>query len=84
MELNKEFVEKISPAIYTTWDAIGPDYLENFGEDIDNEEAIEACIDAGRLEVFAGKEAQNLLTLACKTHGYSVVLNYLNQHITLY
>ena len=84
MELDKEFVEKISPAIYTTWDAIGPDYLENFGEDIDNEEAIEACIDAGRLEVFAGKEAQALMSKMCKEYGYSVVLNYLGRYITLY
>ena len=83
MELNKEFVEKISPAIYTTWDAIGPDYLEGM-EDVDNEEAIEACIDAGRLEVFAGKEAQALMCEMCKEYGYSVVLNYLGRYITLY
>ena len=83
MELNKKFVEKVEPVIYQIWDQIGLDVLK--GPDIDNEQAVEACLDSDKIEIFTGNtEIATLIREVCAIHGYGLVLNYLNKHITLY
>lgn len=59
-------------AVRTTWAAIAYDLGE-----CDDEEAIEVCCDADRLEMFggiAGKEANQELKVLCKAHGFRNVV----------
>jgi len=55
--LSKEFVQ----AVHSSWQAIGPDFLEACeacGEELTNEAAVEGCIDADRIVMYGGKNGQ--------------------------
>jgi len=54
---SKMFVQ----AIHDTWEAIGPDLMqcaEETGSELDNDEAVESCIDADRIVVYGGEDGQ--------------------------
>ena len=51
MKLDQEFIKKVKPAIINTWQQIGSDLeacCAEEGEALNNDEAIECCIDADR------------------------------------
>lgn len=51
---SKDFVR----AINSTWQAIGSDILQcsaECGEEVDNEQAVESCIDADRIVTYGGE-----------------------------
>lgn len=82
MKLDKEFLNKVSPAIWATWNAIAPDACEVVE---DNECAMELVLDAGRLEMYGGDaEAARLLNESYKEHDYLKVQKFLCKHIQLY
>jgi hypothetical protein len=56
-KFSKEFVQ----AIHNTWQAIGSDLLEAVecsGEELDNESAVEGCIDADRIVTYGGDKGK--------------------------
>lgn len=68
-------------AIYQVWDQIGPDALE-FVED--NEEAIEMCLDANRLEYYSNnQEAIRLYNFLTSNYGYDKTLSMLSKKVYL-
>ena len=84
MQLDKAFIERLRTPMWRTWNAIGHDIMqcmEECDENLDNEMAIESCIDANRLLLNGNdKEADDLVHAACAEHGYSAVLNFLCKH----
>jgi hypothetical protein len=81
MKLDQEFINRVKEPIYDVWQTIGPD-ADEFTED--NLEAIEACIDAGRLITEAeDKEAHDIIGELVAEHGYIKVLRFLGKHIHL-
>ena len=80
MELTQA-VANLKPAVYTVWDSIGYDAEELC--DGDNECAVEMCIDAGRLTMFANDAAEVVLRNAIDAHGYKAVLKALSKAIIL-
>lgn len=85
MELNDAL--KLKPAIIRTWNEIGSDLVEcaaECGEDVSNEEALEACLDADRL-LTNGKdsEANDLARKLVAKFGYDKVLKTLAKNIQL-
>ena len=68
------------PAIYRTWQEIGNDYLSLVEDYPDNEDCIEGCIDADRLNDSA---AQDVLDRALDKASYTRVLHKLSQVVTL-
>ena len=73
---SKQFVQ----AVHNTWQAIGSDILqcsEECGDEVDNESAVEACIDADRIVVYgglAGQEAQDEFRARVREIGYGPAL----------
>lgn len=68
----------LTHAIYQTWGAVAAD----LPEEIDNQEAMEVCIDADRLESLGNSwEANEILKDAIKMHGYSAVFDFLCSEI---
>lgn len=85
-DIPKEFLDELLPAISEVWSQIGQDVLDAarmFGDRVDNEAAVEACIDANRLSHFGFDEAEKLKTALIKKHSYFFVLNYLSRRINL-
>ena len=80
MELTQA-VADLKGAVYMVWDSIGYDAEELC--DGDNECAVEMCIDAGRLTMFANDAAEVVLRNAIDTHGYMSVLKALSKEINL-
>jgi hypothetical protein len=84
MQLDKAFIDRLRNPMWITWNAIGHDIIqcmEECGEVLDNEMAIEACIDANRLMLNGNdKEADDLVRNACVEHGYSETLKFLSKH----
>jgi len=85
--LNDEFAERMKKPILKVWNMVGHDVLrdaETMGERIDNDSAIECCIDADRL-VIEGRDtsANAMLDLMLDQHGYPRVLNFLSKKIRL-
>jgi len=82
MKLDKDFLAIVKPAIEDTWNYIGSDAIEFCKS---NEDMLEFCIDANRLE-FCGnsKEADKLVHDAVMEHGYNEVLNFLDDNVALY
>lgn len=75
---DNEIINRISAAMNATWQAIAPDAAE-FCED--NEEAMEMCIDAGRMRVYGDDlEAAQLVEDLCQARGYTKVLTFLSRH----
>ena len=85
--LNSEFVERMKKPIRKVWGMVAPDVMrdaETMGERIDNDCAIECCIDADRLVYEARDTSANaMLDLMLDQHGYPKVLKYLSTHIRL-
>lgn len=79
MDLNKDFLQKVTPAIRSTWGQIAPDAFVE-----DNEEAMELTLDADRLTMAGHKDVDDLLELAFKENGYTPVFVMLCTHINLY
>lgn len=84
--LDQAFIDKIYHPILRTWDSIAPD-LDAFSEEpIDNETAIECCIDADRLTMFGGKDgghAQCIIGEAFSDHGTTTVYKFIESKINL-
>ena len=56
-KFSKDFVQ----AIHSTWQAIGSDMMEAVecsGEEIDNESAVEGCIDADHIVTYGGEKGK--------------------------
>lgn len=76
MKFSKDFVQ----AIHNTWQAIGSDLMqcsEEVGDELDNECAVEGCIDADRIVVYGGekgKEAQAEFRARIAVVGYGKAL----------
>lgn len=86
MKLDAALIKKLNAPMWATWNAIGYDIQQacsESGEELDNEQAVEACIDANRLAFFGGdtgKECDELVRDLCVEHGYHTVLKFLCQH----
>ena len=67
-------------AIHDTWQAIGSDLLQSYeatGEEPDNEEVVEGCIDADSIVIYGGengKAAQDEFRARSKEVGYAIAL----------
>jgi hypothetical protein len=56
-KFSKEFVQ----AIHNTWQAISPDMIasvEEWGEELDDESAVEGCIDADSIVIYGGEKGK--------------------------
>lgn len=88
MKLDQEFIKKVKPAIINTWQQIGSDLeacCAEEGEALNNDEAIECCIDADRLKMYGGDGdvTINIIREAVKEHNYGKVLTFLVRNINL-
>lgn len=92
MKLDQQFIELVRGPILDTWQYIGSDCEQcaaEMGERLDNEAAIEGCIDANRLTSCAmgdkakAQAAEAAITEAIKAHKYTKVLKFLSKHIRL-
>jgi hypothetical protein len=84
MELNKAVIERLSSPMLRTWNAIGYDIYQSYadmGEELDNEDAIESCIDANRIDTYGeDPKAGKLVSALITAHGYPKVLKFLSKH----
>ncbi len=78
MDLNKDFVKQVSPAIYAVWGGVAPD-----ANCEDNEEALELVLDADRMTYGGYPEQDALVEAAIKEHGWTTVSRFLAKHIHL-
>jgi hypothetical protein len=72
--------------VVRVWQQIGHDALEACGacgEALDNESAIESCLDADRPLTFDSREAQALCRLAFEKYGFDAVRVALSRHVAL-
>ena len=84
--LTPEFINLVNNPINNVWQTIGSDLyavVEECGDTLGNEEAIECCIDANRLTMYGHKDAENAIDNAVKQHGYGKVHKYLCKNIKL-
>lgn len=85
--LDKAIVDRLQHPIIATWQGIAHDLMAGFedtGEELDNDAAIECCIDANRLHLNGGdEEADRLVTRLCTEHGYAAVLKFLSGNFQL-
>jgi hypothetical protein len=86
MDLREGTKQLVEPVL-RVWNAIGYDVEEGMqacGEELDNEVAIESCLDADRL-LLTGEdaEAHALCRALCREHGFGVVVRELAKHVTL-
>jgi len=78
MKLDQAVVTRLRQPMGKTWNYIGSDAMEFCTS---NAEAIEMCIDAGRLETCGNdKEASQLISELCKEHTYPKVLKFLSKN----
>lgn len=80
--------EMIKPAILNVWDQIGEDVMALVTDpgEIENDGAIEMCVDADRLRTMGGADgaaADDLLTEAHGEHGWDDVIEALTNVIDL-
>mgnify|MGYP005844387287 CR=1 FL=1 len=88
--MNDERLTKVAldlkPDVEQVWDVIGNDVLAvDCGRlsDFPNKEAVECCVDADRLQLLIGDEAQEKLRRAVNAFGYSRVLEELARRVPL-
>lgn len=75
----QEVIDRVRKPILITWGYIADDSGAE-----SNEEAIELCIDAGRIAMETGdKEADDLIKQLCNELGYSTTLKLLSDNIRL-
>ena len=86
MEL-KDALPILRPAIIQCWSQIGYDVLqcaEECGESVDNQEAIESCLDADRLLLVCNnREAYDLYKTVVAKHGWGKTVSFFTKHIQL-
>jgi len=86
-DLDDAFAARLKKPILRVWEQIGYDVLRdcnNAGERLDNESAIECCIDAERLALDARDNVANsALDAMLERYGYPRVLNFLCKKIRL-
>lgn len=85
--LDGRIVDRLKKPIDAVWQSVGYDVVsecQRAGEPIDNETAIECCVDADRLR-FEGndRQADDFFNMIVTEHGYPSVLKFLSQHIKL-
>lgn len=78
MNLNKQFLDAVKPAIYSTWGQIAADAMVE-----DNHEAIELVLDADRLSYAGFDHADSLVKKAIEENGWTPVCVMLSAHIAL-
>ena len=76
-----QFSEQLVKDVQTVWQAIAADAAE-FCED--NESAIEMCIDANRLAIFANEMSDVEIKRLSKEFGYQTVLRQLSKSLTIF
>jgi hypothetical protein len=76
--MTTEELKTVKRDVCSVWDAIGSDLLES--GDCDNEQAIECCLDADRLQGTAGIKILDREFLAT---SYNAVLKHLSKNIRL-
>ena len=82
-QLNQAFIQRVKPVILKVWNAIAADLCDD-SDELDNDLAIESCIDANRLFINGeDQEADFLLREQCRMHGYTKVLKFLSRNISL-
>jgi hypothetical protein len=72
--------------VIRVWQQIGYDSLQacaECGEEIDNETAIESCLDADRPLTFDSRESQALCKLAYEKYGFDAVRLALSKQVNL-
>lgn len=83
----KEGAQKLVGPVAITWNSIGYDIQESFqsmDEILDNESAIESCLDADRLLLNANDPvAHQLCTALCMEHGFDQVVRAIAREVTL-
>jgi len=84
---SKEF-RQLKTSIFLTFGVIGGDLQDcsdAAGDDaLDNEQAIECCLDADHMKNYAkDPESDALVARLIKEHGYNKVLKFLTKHIHL-
>ena len=86
MTLN-EGLDKLVQPLLVVWNAIGYDVEESLqacGEELDNESAIEMCLDANRLLLNGNDaEAEELLNQLCRDYDFGQVVKGLSKRVTL-
>ena len=86
MDLN-EGLDKLVQPVLVVWNAIGHDVeasLQDMGEELDNEAAIEMCLDANRLLLNGNDQAaEDLLNQLCRDHDFGQVVKGLSQRVVL-
>ena len=85
--LDGRIVDRLKKPINAVWQLIGYDVVsecQRAGEPIDNETAIECCVDADRLR-FEGndRQADDFFNMIVTEHGYPAVLAFLSKNIRL-
>ena len=83
---NDADVQHLMSTIQLVWSQIGDDLIcaaEEMGHYVDNEEAIECCIDADRLTMFGDQRAQDIYNSLTQKHGRSQVYNFLNKSLQI-
>ena len=86
MQLDQAFLTLVSPGIYSVWNVIGNDVYEcagECGEEVSNEEALESCLDAGRLSMYGHADTDAAISAAIKANTYSKVMKFLKKNIQL-
>ncbi len=76
-----QFSKQLIADVQTVWQAIAQDATE-FCED--NESAIEMCIDANRLAIFANEMSDVEIKRLSKEFGYQTVLRQLSKSLTIF
>lgn len=82
MKLDHNVIEQLSNPINQVWQYIGGEVEEMVGDA--NDEALELCIDAGRLTTVANSpSADELVSQLIDEHGITQVFDFLNENIRL-
>lgn len=87
IELDGRIVNHLRNPITLVWQLVGYDVIsecQRAGEPVDNETAIECCVDADRLrDIGKDRTAADFFDMIVTEHGYPSVLKFLSQHIKL-
>lgn len=83
----KEGLDQLVEPVLAVWNAIGYDVEAGFAgmdEELDNECAIESCLDADHL-LLTGNDpaAHQLCRMLCLEHGFNTVVKGIGERITL-
>ncbi len=83
----KQGADRLVQPLLVVWNAIGWDVEEGMqacGEELDNEVAIESCLDADHLLLTGNDpDAHALCRALCLEHGFGVVVRELSKRVTL-